>query len=105
MRRPRRSKREILVDVLGALIVHGDMNRHQLGLTANLKGRNTKAFVEEFVGRGLLEWTGEQSHRGKLLRFTERGRQWLDLWSLSEKLLDPEAKLRVTLKRMKEAEV
>ena len=104
MKRPKRSKREILADVLGALIVHGSMNRHQLGLTANLKGRNAKAFVEDFVGCGLLEWTGEQSkgrgeRYGLLLRFTERGRQWLDLWILSEKLMDPEAKLKVTVQR------
>lgn len=107
MRRVKRTKREILAGVLGALIEHGDLNKHQLQIHAGLKGRHAKPYIESFLEAGLVDWTGKRSrapnrqtseHYAEYLTITERGRAWLKLWSLIQEVEDPTSKIRIGIK-------
>lgn len=103
-RRKKRSKREMLADMLETLDEGAEMNKNQIRIASGIGGQHLNALVDKCVTDGLLEWTGEilrpthGENYGQKLKATERGKCWLRLWLLLNRVADPKARIRVTIK-------
>lgn len=101
-RRKKRCRHEMVAAMLEVLD-EGEMNKNQIRLATGIGGQHLNALVNNCVELGLLEWTGEitrpgqSGNYGQKLKATERGKCWLNLWRLLNRVEDPEAKIRVTI--------
>lgn len=79
MRGPRkRSRLDIVLDVLEAINQAGELNPTRISLRVNLSYDRVKRVLDDLLRRGLIEVIpSDERHGSTLVRLTQKGRQLL----------------------------
>ena len=86
-----RGKIEIIGDILGVCLA-GDAKRTHIMYRSNLSHDMLKAYTDELIGKGLVELDSAKSH----FRTTERGKEFLNHYSMIRQILDVPADQALT---------
>lgn len=84
--KPYRSKIRIIADILRAVGEEGEARVTKILLHANLSHGRLMKYLEELLGKGLVEEVEESG--GKAFRLTEKGFRFLEEFERAERLAE-----------------